>query len=201
MKCAICDADALYRCAATGAPVCPAHARLTVTRRGEHPFTPAPRHPITIRPATPADRPAVESLTLYFWDETDVDCFGQRYDVRALPVFVADDEGQVVGCLAYAVEGDTMTVVTLNVLPSHQGQGVGRRLLQATVDEARARDLAAVRVATTNDDLPALAFYQRHGFRLTNLLPGLVADHHGEELAGLDGIPIRDEMQLLLTIR
>ncbi|MFX1411022.1 MAG: GNAT family N-acetyltransferase, partial [Promethearchaeota archaeon] len=180
MKCARCDADAVYRCALTGTPVCLAHARLavTATRSGER------GEPLTIRPAGPADRTAIGSLALYFWDETDVDCFEQCYDVRVLSAFVAQEkgDGEVVGCLSYAVEADTMTVVMLNVLPSHQGRGAGAGLIRAAVDEARAQGLTVIRVATTNDDLLALALYQRHGFRLTGLLPGLVADHHGEEL-------------------
>jgi ribosomal protein S18 acetylase RimI-like enzyme len=189
MKCAYCDANAVYR-AANDAPVCLVHARLTVTPARDE----ARAKPLTVRPA-------IETLARYFWGETEVDCFGQSYDVLALPAFVVETDDDVVGCLVYAVEGEMMTVVMmLNVLPAHQGIGVGSRLLQAAIAEARSRGLAAIRVATTNDDLPALALYQKQGFRLTGLLPGLVAHHHGEELAGFSGIPIRDEIQLRLTL-
>jgi len=196
MKCAHCDANASYLCALTGTPVCLAHAHLTVTaaRAGGRADS------LTIRPATAADRSAIESLALYFWDETVVDCFGQRYDVRRLPAFVADHDGEVVGCLSYAVRGDTMTLVMLSVLPPYQGRGAGAGLIRAVIDEAREQGLTTARVATTNDDLVALALYQRHGFRLIGLLPGLVAEHHGEELVGFDGIPVRDEIQLQLSL-
>ena len=56
--------------------------------------------------------------------------------------------------------------------------------------------LARVIVATTNDDLPALALYQRYGFRIHGIVPGSIAQHHGGELPGFSGIPIRDEIQL-----
>ncbi len=177
--CRHCAAPAVYRCAVTGAPVCPAHARLLVVKEGERPVAPTPDRVPLVRPATPADRPAIEALALHFWEETEVECLGQIYDVLALPAFVADDAGEVVGCLVYAVEGAGMTLVMLNVWPSHQGIGIGKRLLQAAIATAQAQGLDMVRVATTNDDLPALALYQQHGFQLTGLMPGLVADHHG----------------------
>ncbi|MBU0491398.1 MAG: GNAT family N-acetyltransferase [Chloroflexi bacterium] len=205
IRCAHCDANAVYRCAVTGAPVCLAHARLVVVGPGALPLAAAGA--AVIRPVSPADiyqaqrdRSAIESLALHFWGETEVDCFGQTYDVLALPAWVAEVEGAMVGCLVYAIERDVMTVVMLNVLPAHQGQGAGSGLIRAAIDAARARRLTAVRVATTNDDLPALALYQRHGFRLTGLLPGLVAVHHSEELVGFSGIPVRDEVQLVLSI-
>ena len=55
-------------------------------------------------------------------------------------------------------------------------------------------------MTTTNDNLDALRFYQRRGFRLTELRPGAV-DRAREakpaipELGGY-GIPLRDELDL-----
>jgi hypothetical protein len=51
-------------------------------------------------------------------------------------------------------------------------------------------------VTTTNDNLPALYFYQRRGYRLTGIVPGSVAAQTGSAVAGFAGIPIRDEVQL-----
>jgi hypothetical protein len=48
----------------------------------------------------------------------------------------------------------------------------------------------------SNYDLPALALYQRNGFRITEVAPGNVAQHHGGELPGFAGIPVRDEIRL-----
>ena len=56
--------------------------------------------------------------------------------------------------------------------------------------------IARLLVATTNDNLPALYFYQRHGYRLTELIPNSVADHTHQEEAGFAGIPVRDEVRL-----
>ena len=57
---------------------------------------------------------------------------------------------------------------------------------------------------TTNDNLRALRFYQRRGFRLVAVHPNALA--RSRELKpsipeiGLDGIPLRDELELELTL-
>ena len=67
---------------------------------------------------------------------------------------------------------------------------VGRRLL------ARRLDLKRLIVSTTNDNLPALYFYQRRGYRLTDLVPNNITAQTGQEVAGFAGIPVRDEVRL-----
>ncbi len=53
---------------------------------------------------------------------------------------------------------------------------------------------------TTNDNTPALRFYQRRGFRLVALRPGAIDAARrlkpGIPAVGLDGIPLRDEIEL-----
>ena len=144
----------------------------------------------------------IEALALYFWDETVVDCFDRQYDVMACPAFLACDGGEVVGAATFAVEEEwnAIVLVMLNVLPAYQGRGGGRSLLDAVREEAQQRGLARILVATTNDDLPALALYQRYGFRITEIMAGRVAEHHGAGLAGFAGIPVRDEVRLEIKL-
>ena len=107
-----------------------------------------------------------------------MDCFDRQYDVMACPAFVACDGDEVVGAAPFAVEEawNAIVLVMLNVLPDYQGRGGGRSLLDAVCEEAKERGLARVLVATTNDDLPALALYQRYGFRITEIVTGRVAE-------------------------
>jgi len=91
---------------------------------------------------------------------------------------------------------DLLNLVMLNVLPGYQGQGAGRALVAAAEETARARGLRRAIAATSNDDLPALYFYQRCGYHLTGLKAGHLVIHHGGEETGFAGIPVRDELQL-----
>ena len=194
MKCALCDNKPQYRDRHTGQYLCLEHARLEVVVAGGQ----SPHRPLAVRPATAADYDRVRELALYFWDETKVECFGREYDLIACPAFLACDGGDVVGLASYAVEPDwdAVVLVMLNLLPAFQGRGGGSALVAAVIDGAARLQRARVLVATSNDDLVALALYQQHGFHLVELLPGAIARHHGGELLGFAGIPVRDEIRL-----
>lgn len=194
MSCVFCGDKPHYRDRHSGQHVCPEHARLDIVAAESHPN---PR-PLTIRPAVGADLAQIRTLTLYFWDETEVDCFGRQYDVLNCPAFLACAQEDIVGVATYAIEPawDALVLVTLNVMPDHQGRGGGRSLLEAICHAAMQHGQMRVIVATSNDDLPALSLYQRNGFCITGIIPGQIAQHHGGELPGFSGIPIRDEFQL-----
>lgn len=196
ISCTYCNDNAFYRDRKSGVNLCLAHARLEVTGpRGN-----APRPPLTIRPAAPADRQRIAELARYFWDETEVECFDRSYQVDALPAHVACDGEEVVGLASYACEEDKNVLVMLNVLPQWQGRGVARRLITAVVETARADGAARLLVATSNDDLPALGLYQRFGFVITGVLAGRLVEHHGSVEPGFAGIPVRDEIQMELRL-
>jgi GNAT superfamily N-acetyltransferase len=193
-SCAFCGDKAQYRDRQTGQHVCLQHVRLEVVAVGRR----APAPPLEIRPATAGDETRIKELSLYFWDETEVDCFDRQYDVLVCPAFVACEGDYVVGIASYAVEEawDAIVLVILNMLPDHQGRGAASALLDAVRDETARRGLARILVVTSNDDLQALAVYQRYGFRITEVLPGRIARDHGGEFPGLAGIPVRDEVRL-----
>jgi len=193
MKCALCEQNAQYRDRTAGRYLCLKHARLEVVA-ADGAVSNVP--PLIVRRATLADRDVVEALMLYFWGETAVECFDREYDVLHLPAFLVCKGSEVVGLLAYAEENDALNLVVLNVLPQAQGRGGGRALLEAVLAEARSRSLARLVVSTTNDDLLALYLYQRFGFRITEVLPGRLVEHHGGEESGFAGIPVRDEIRL-----
>jgi N-acetylglutamate synthase-like GNAT family acetyltransferase len=193
--CAYCDAKPLYRDRESGDYLCPVHAWLEVIGpRGETPQT-----PLTIRPATPADRPRIAELADY-WGETEIERFDHSYQVDALPAYVACGGEETIGMACYAREGDAVNLVVLNVLPQWQGRGAARGLIAAVIQEARTADAKRIIVATTNDDLPALGLYQRLGFTITDVLVGKLAERHGDVKPGFDNIPIRDEIQLELQL-
>jgi ribosomal protein S18 acetylase RimI-like enzyme len=194
--CAYCDMNATYRDRDSNFSLCPVHARLEVTGpRGE-----VPRPPLTIRPATSADRPHIAELAEYFWDEVEIECFGRSYQVDTLPAYVARDGDEIVGVASYAREGDVVNLVMLNVLPLWQGRGAAHGLIAAMVQVARAENAERIVLATTNDDLPALGLYQRLGFTITRVLVGRLLEHHGEVEPGFAGIPVRDEVQMELRL-
>jgi ribosomal-protein-alanine N-acetyltransferase len=77
---------------------------------------------------------------------------------------VAEDDGAVVGYAGLAVVGHQADVQTLAVAPAAQGQGLGRLLLGALLDEARRREATEVLLEVRADNEAAQALYRRAGF-------------------------------------
>jgi GNAT superfamily N-acetyltransferase len=100
------------------------------------------------------------------------------------------------GALAYRLFGDALHIAALATDPMWQRSGVGGYLVAEAELLARRLNLNRLVVSTTNDNLPALYFYQRRGYRLTELVPDSVIIHTHQQVAGFAGIPTRDEIRL-----
>jgi N-acetylglutamate synthase-like GNAT family acetyltransferase len=79
-------------------------------------------------------------------------------------VWVAENEGVLVGLLVLKVESDHILLDNVAVSPDAQGLGVGGQLLAFTDDQARALGLAEVRLCTNVTMTENIAYYGRRGF-------------------------------------
>ncbi|MCI0394418.1 MAG: GNAT family N-acetyltransferase [Chloroflexi bacterium] len=148
-------------------------------------------------------RPWANELLAAEWGAADrIVTRGRVYDATALPGFVALDQGRPVGLLTYRLEGDECEIISLNSLA--EGQGIGTALLAAAQEAARAAGCWRLWLITTNDNLAALRFYQRRGFTLAALYPNSLEESRRLKpqipLIGLDGIPLRDEIELEMRL-
>jgi ribosomal protein S18 acetylase RimI-like enzyme len=156
--------------------------------------------PVLVREATDRDRESVRELFARDFGRTQIVAFGEVMDVDQMPALVAVMTRDPAGALAYRLLGNALHIVALATDPMWQRSGVGAYLLAEAELIARRLKLPRVVVATTNDNLPALYFYQRRGYRLTELVPDNVITHTGRQVAGFAGIPVRDEIRLEKTI-
>jgi predicted N-acetyltransferase YhbS len=115
---------------------------------------------------------------------------------------IAEVDGERVGLLTYAETDGDLEVVSLDALLA--SRGVGTALLEAASELATAHRCRRIWLITTNDNLPALGFYQRRGFRLVALWPGALdaARLVKPEIPGVgrDGIALHDEIELALDL-
>jgi GNAT superfamily N-acetyltransferase len=154
-----------------------------------------------VREATAADRD---------WIERFLDEHGSRRVARAgelvapldNPMLVAETgDGRPTGLLTYIVAGDDCEILTLHAVD--QWQGAGTALIAALREMAARRGCNRVWLVTTNDNVDALRFYQRRGFRIASVRPGAVDDARRAfkpeiPAVGQHGIPLRDEIELEL---
>lgn len=145
---------------------------------------------ITIRDARPAERGAVEAVTLAayeqyaavmpvpLWEAYRQNIVTTLANAKPATLIVAEKEGALVGSvLLYPAGGDmrapgrgkatTLTwpeVRLLAVTPAARGSGAGRRLMDECIRRARAAGATALTLHTTDMMQVAMQLYERMGF-------------------------------------
>jgi len=152
--------------------------------------------PVLVREGTDSDRAAVRTLFEGDFGRTQIVAFGQVMDIDEMPTLVAAMHQDPSGALAYRLFGDALHIVALATDPMWQRSGVGGHLVAEAELLARRLNLKRLIVSTTNDNLPALYFYQRRGYRITDFVPDSITTQTRQEIAGFAGIPVRDEIRL-----
>jgi [ribosomal protein S18]-alanine N-acetyltransferase len=71
---------------------------------------------------------------------------------------------QVLGYAGMFLVGPEADVQTVAVARTAQGRGIGRRLVGALVDQARARGATVLHLEVRADNVPALGLYEQLGF-------------------------------------
>ncbi len=156
----------------------------------------------SIRSILPDDQIWIRAFMVEHWGAVEVVSRGRIYSADQLPGFIAHSSGAPVGLITYHLTGDDCEIVTINsVVPA---SGIGSALI------ARVRQMALVAgcrrlwLITTNDNLPALGFYQKKGFRITAVYPNAIETSRRLKPAipriGMAGIPIRDEIELEMQL-
>ncbi len=163
---------------------------------------PAARTGIVVRPALPVDRTTVDAF-LAGHDADAVARLGELVDARRHPALIAELDGALAGVAIWIAGEGSIEILTLHA--ACQWGGAGTALIAAAQTVARAIGARRLWLITTNDNLDALRFYQRRGFRLDRVHAGAVDRSRatlkpGIPKVGCFGIPIRDELELELDV-
>jgi len=137
-----------------------------------------PKAPFTIRPATNADRDAIVAVVFGVLAEyglspdpatTDADLNDIERAYRAnggmFDVLLGPD-GAIIGTVGLFPMGEgTVELRKMYLLSSQRGQGLGRRMLDHALDQARALGFSRVTLETASVLKEAVALYERYGFK------------------------------------
>jgi GNAT superfamily N-acetyltransferase len=124
---------------------------------------------ISIREASSDDRAAAIAL----WQECGltrpwndpVSDFDRAVSFTGSTIFVAEDDGDVVGTAMAGFDGHRGWIYYLGVRPVHRGEGVARRLIEAGADWLRDRDCPKVELMLREGN-PASGLYEHLGWEL-----------------------------------
>lgn len=146
---------------------------------------------LSLRPASEEDRDflyAFHSRTMreviektWGWDETwQVRDFDRRF--REYVVSVIECDGHAVGGLLLKWKPDSVYIHELQVLPDHQGQGIGTAVVERVIEEAATRGVP-VTLSVVPANPRAKLLYERLGFEVTAFEPPFFRMRHSSRLA------------------
>jgi putative acetyltransferase len=130
---------------------------------------------IEIIPYERSYQPEFRRLNLYWLDKYNLT---ESHDLEILDdpeekvinsggcIFLALDGNQVVGTCGIAkVNDDVYELVKMTVEPAWHGKGIGKRLLQRCLDEAKKLNAKKIMLFSNSQLTTALKMYENYGFR------------------------------------
>jgi GNAT superfamily N-acetyltransferase len=153
-----------------------------------------------IRPGSKQDHDWILGLLNKNWGSARIVTRGIVHEADKLPAFIAELDNERLGLITYRLQEDQCEVISLNSL--RESIGIGTALLDAVKDASAKAGCKRLWLITTNDNLAAVRFYQRRGWTLVAVHRGAIAESRRLKPTipeiGIDGIPIRDEVELEL---
>ncbi len=153
----------------------------------------------SVVPMDDALRAAVQPLFDQAWAGPFLALNGSLHDSRTLPgIAVLNNSGAVLGYLLYELCETECEIMALESLCPDGG--IGTALIERVKAVAGKLGKQKIVVTTTNDNLHAIRFYQKRGFALRALRVNMMEISRrlkpGIPEIGIDGIPLRDEVEL-----
>jgi ribosomal protein S18 acetylase RimI-like enzyme len=153
--------------------------------------------PVLVREGSPTDRVKAQELFRRDFGPAQLVSYGEAISLENAAALVAETDGEIAGALAWRPFDGALHILALATDPMWQRAGVGGHLVAEAELLARRQKWPRVIVTITNDNLPALYFYQRRGYRVSAILRDSIAAHTRDAKAvGFAGIPILDEIHL-----
>ncbi|GIN87220.1 hypothetical protein J6TS2_36060 [Heyndrickxia sporothermodurans] len=111
---------------------------------------------------------------------------------------VVDENGEIIGLITYILQEFECEIISLDSIVERKG--IGSKLIEKVEGMAERNHCKKIKLVTTNDNLYALAFYQKRGYHLAKLYVNAVEKARQSKpsipLIADNGIPIRDELLL-----
>ncbi|KAF0229555.1 MAG: hypothetical protein FD175_1893 [Beijerinckiaceae bacterium] len=156
---------------------------------------------LSLRPIE--DKSEIAAFMVGTWGSTRMMVAMQVYDVMAIEATgLYDAENKLVAFASWALRDKTAYLCALHALV--EGKSYARHLLAALMPVLKDKGARTIRAMITNDNMPALTFYQKNGFRFATLYVGGVDAYRptmpGMRTHGYQDIPIRDALELEMIL-
>lgn len=153
---------------------------------------------IGIRAIVTEDREDIVEFLEEHWGSSSIVSLDQIHDASQLPGFIAPSPaGDLNGLITLSTDSRGCEIVSMNSV--HRGRGIGTNLMSCAEIYAAETGAHRLWLVTTNDNVEAMAFYMRRGFRMVQVHRDAV-DRARETKAGIPrlghhGIEIHDQVE------
>ncbi|MBT2288744.1 GNAT family N-acetyltransferase [Paenibacillus albidus] len=144
-----------------------------------------------IRKLNEDEQPPVELLLLADPSRKLVEEYIQRGQC-----LVAEMDDSIVGVyVLLRTRPETVELVNIAVDENHQGQGIGKQLVNHATQYAKQLGFKTIEIGTGNSSVGQLALYQKCGFRMTGIDRDFFIRHYSEAIFE-NGIQVVDMIRL-----
>ncbi len=148
------------------------------------------------------NRNRIDTFIKQHWYTTTMIIRGKEIDMTKTEGFYFNDGEDIIGLITYIVYDNILEITSLDSL--HEKQGIGSKLVEAVIHEAKERKLEKIVLITTNDNINAIKFYQKRGFDMVRLFHDALEVSRKLKpeipLIGENSIPLRHEIEFELYI-
>ena len=148
------------------------------------------------------NRNRVDAFIKQHWHTTTMIIRGKEIDMTKTEGFFFSEGKEMIGLITYIFYDNILEITSLDSL--HENQGIGSKLVEAVIHEAKERKLQKIVLITTNDNINAIKFYQKRGFDMVRLFHNALDVSRKLKpeipLIGENSIPLRHEIEFELYI-
>jgi N-acetylglutamate synthase-like GNAT family acetyltransferase len=156
-----------------------------------------------VREKTNEDMKWIVSYMKGNWGSEKIVTRNKIYDTKDIPGFIAVQNEKPVGIALYNIENNECEMILLESFI--EKIGIGSTLIDYVKKVAMTKDCKRLWLITTNDNTHAIRFYQLREFSLVAIYRNALEESRKLKpeipLKGIDGIPLKDEIELELLLK
>lgn len=157
---------------------------------------------MTVFTITEHNREKVIEFFNEHWGSPEMVISSGTYNCSELDGFVFQENNQLLGLVTYVFHDEEVEIISLDSIL--EGKGIGSLLTKEVEELVQRKGIKTISLVTTNDNLNALKFYQKRGYKIDAVFPNAVEQARKIKptipLIGNDGILIRDELRLIKNL-
>ena len=148
------------------------------------------------------NRNLINAFIKQHWYTTTMIIRGKEIDMTKTEGFYFSEGENIIGLITYIVYNNVLEITSLDSL--QENQGIGSKLVEVVIHEAKERKYQKIVLITTNDNINAIKFYQKRGFDMVHLFRNALDISRKLKpeipLIGENSIPLRHEIEFELSI-